>query len=136
MRPHQYWSTSSGGPKGPPLRAALVAVAAALSHWFVILGPAVAATARLLAAAVHLVDRGPGAPFGFVFGHAVLEIPFLDVLGLPLLFIRVFAFIPSRHGSSFFLFPTLSDARTSPPPRPRRYCCVTFSGGAAGARGL
>src|ERR1043166_5864890 len=103
MRPHQCWSTSSGGPKGPPLRAALVAVAAALSHRLVILGLAVAATARLLAAAVHLVDRGPGAPFGFVLGHAMFEIPFLDVLGLPLLFIRVFGFSSSSLGSYFCL---------------------------------
>src|ERR687888_2556565 len=57
------------------------------------------ATAGLLAAAVHLVHRRPGPPFGFVFRNAALFVPFFDMLGLTLLLVAVFALVSAWHMS-------------------------------------
>jgi len=46
--------------------------------------------ARLFAAAVILVDRGPGAAFGFLLAHALLLVAFGDMVGLALLLGGVF----------------------------------------------
>jgi hypothetical protein len=43
----------------------------------------------------------PGAPLGFVLGSAAFLIAFLDVLGLPFLFVRVFGFVTTWHFSSW-----------------------------------
>jgi hypothetical protein len=44
----------------------LVAVAVALAHRFMVFRAAATTVAGLLAASVRPVDRGPGAPFGFM----------------------------------------------------------------------
>src|SRR3954464_11539086 len=54
-------------------------------------------TAFLLAAAVILVDRCPGAPFRFLLGNATLFITFRDVVGLAFLFVCVFRFVAAGH---------------------------------------
>jgi hypothetical protein len=72
---------------------------AALSHWLVVFGLAVTAPAGLLAAAMNGVNGCPGAPFSLVFGYAAFFVSFLNVLSLPLLLVRVFVFVTSRHFS-------------------------------------
>jgi hypothetical protein len=46
------------------------------------------------------VDRRPRAAFGFIFSDATILVPFLDMLGLPFLFVGVRALVASRHGRS------------------------------------
>jgi len=77
--------------------AGLVAAATALSHRFMILRFAVTAPARLLAAAVYLVDGCPCPPFGFILGHASLFVPFLDVFSLAPFLVGVLALVALRH---------------------------------------
>jgi hypothetical protein len=60
---------------------------------------AISAAAGLLASPVDLVDRRPRAPFGFLLRHTALCVSLLDMLCLTLLFVRVFFFAASRHGS-------------------------------------
>jgi hypothetical protein len=48
-----------------------------------------AARAGFLAAAVLLVDRGPGAGLGFVLAAAALFIALLDMRGLALLLVGI-----------------------------------------------
>jgi len=56
-----------------------------------------APTARFLSAVRFLVHRRPGAAFGFLLGGTALLVPFLDVLGLAFLLVRVTRFVSSRH---------------------------------------
>lgn len=66
---------------------------------FLLAGRGAAPRAALLfTAAGLLVDRGPGARFGFLFGQAFILIGVLDVLGLALLFLGVLAFVAAWHG--------------------------------------
>src|SRR5690606_2786947 len=58
-----------------------------------------AGAAGLLAAALVLVDGGPGAAFGLFLLHAALLVAFLDVLGLAFLLRRVFGLVALRHGA-------------------------------------
>ena len=92
-----------------------MAVPATLPHRFVVLRFAVPSAPRFLTAAMNLVYRCPRAALRFFFRHITFEVPLLDVLRLPLLFIRVFALIPSRHGSSFIYLFALQEPRTEPP---------------------
>src|SRR5580765_42232 len=79
------------------------AFAAALSHRFVIFGLPISATSRFLAAVMDSVDGCPRAPLGFFLRNSVLLVTFLDVPGLPFLFVGVFVFVASWHFvSSFF----------------------------------
>jgi len=56
-----------------------------------------AGAARLLAAAIILVHRRPGAPFGLLPGDAALLIALGDMVGLALLLVGIFTFIASGH---------------------------------------
>src|SRR5258706_1132573 len=96
MRPTSSWTLSSKKYGRPP-HVSAVAVTAAFPHRFMIFRFAVSAAAGLLAAVVDLVDCRPRAPLRFVFRNAVLDVPFFDMLGLPLLFIRVLALVALRH---------------------------------------
>jgi hypothetical protein len=58
---------------------------------------ATATAAALFPTASHLVLGGPSTALGFLARHAAPDIPFLDVLGLPLLFAGVGRFISTRH---------------------------------------
>jgi hypothetical protein len=60
-------------------------------------GVGAAAGARFLAAAVVLVDRGPGAPLGFFFRHAARLVAFGDVVGLAFLLVGVLWLVATRH---------------------------------------
>src|SRR5262249_34869215 len=73
---------------GWSLAAALLSAA---PHRLVVLGLAVSAAARLLAAAVDGVDGRPGAPLRLVLRDPALLVALLDVLGLALLLVRVLA---------------------------------------------
>jgi hypothetical protein len=46
---------------------------------------------------MHLVHRGPGATLRFLFRDTPVEVAFLDVFSLPLLFVRVVRLISARH---------------------------------------
>src|SRR5262249_22585960 len=83
---------------------------------------AAAGAARLLAAGIVLVDRGPGAPLGFLLADALLLVTFLDVLGLALLLVGVFRLAALGHERSPYW--VRGEAR------PMRLGC---SAGAAGA---
>jgi hypothetical protein len=56
-----------------------------------------AAGAGFLAAAIVLVDGGPGAAFGFLFGYATILLAFGYVVSLALLLVGISGFIPSGH---------------------------------------
>jgi hypothetical protein len=56
---------------------------------------AVAAAARLFAAAMDFVDRRPRTPLCLVLGDAALFVSFFDVLGLTLFFLGVFGLVAS-----------------------------------------
>ena len=58
---------------------------------------AVAGAAWFLAAAGHFVDGRPSAAFGLFFGHAALFVALFNVLGLSLLFVRVFGLVTPWH---------------------------------------
>src|SRR5262245_27092678 len=63
------------------------------------LGPAAPGTA-LLAAALLLVHRRPGAALRLVARHALVHVALFDVLRLALLPVRVSPFVALRHGSA------------------------------------
>jgi hypothetical protein len=71
-----------------------------LPHRLVVLALTVSATAGFFPATVDLVHRGPGAPLSFILRHASRLVTFLYVLGLPFLFVGVFALVSAWH---FFL---------------------------------
>lgn len=65
--------------------------------------------ARLLASAGDFINGSPCAPFRLVLARSVLFVAFLDVLGHPLLPIRVFRFAASWHlGLSFECFASVT----------------------------
>jgi hypothetical protein len=55
-------------------------------------------SAWFFAAAVILIDGGPGPPLGFFLRNPPLLITFGDVIGLALLLVGVFRFATTRHG--------------------------------------
>src|SRR5678816_265059 len=61
---------------------------------------AAAGAAGLLAAAVVLVDGGPGPGLGLLVRNAFLFVAFRDVVGLAFLFVGVFGLVSARHGDS------------------------------------
>src|SRR5437773_9863545 len=79
----------------PAGRGAPAFFAALASRRFV--DDAAAARATLGAAAIHLVDGGPGAPFGLALRHAALLVTLLDVARLSLLFLAVLCFRSAWH---------------------------------------
>ena len=70
----------------------------ALMARFVRLGMTTTAP-RLLPAARFLVHRGPGSPLRLALRHSAFLVPFLDVLGLPFLFVAVLALVAAWHDS-------------------------------------
>jgi hypothetical protein len=83
-----------------------------------ILGFAESAAAGFFAAFVNLVDGCPGAALGFLHGQAAFFVPFLDVLGLAVLFVGVLGLIATGHVGSPFKF-DLADGAASRAPRER-----------------
>jgi len=65
---------------------------------------------RFFAAAVHLVDRGPGARLGLFGADAFLFVPFFDVFGLALLLVGLGGLTAARHGQ--LLLPVSSHEAT------------------------
>src|SRR5262245_8487162 len=59
-------------------------------------GVLAASRARFLAAAIVLVDGRPGPALGLVLRHTPLFVAFRDVVGLTLLFVRVFRLVAAR----------------------------------------
>jgi hypothetical protein len=57
----------------------------------------VAAASGFFPATMNLVDRGPGAPLGFLVGNSAVLVAFLYVLSLSLLFVCVFGFVTAWH---------------------------------------
>ena len=86
-----------GTPRRNPAALPRAPLAPTLADRLMVFGMAVAATAVLLASAMYLVHGRPRASFSFRLGHAAFLVPFLDVLSLPFLFVRVLGFASSRH---------------------------------------
>jgi hypothetical protein len=72
----------------------------------VVLGFTVASAALAFPAAVDLIDRGPGAAFGFLGGLPALFVTFRDMFGLAFLLVCVLTLISPWHG--IFLFDNFS----------------------------
>src|SRR5579863_10646122 len=68
-------------------------------------GLAAARAAGFLAAAVVLVDRGPGAALGLFLRYALVFVAFGNVVRLTLLLVGVFGFVAAGHGN---LLPSLN----------------------------
>jgi hypothetical protein len=76
---------------------ATVGFSSAFPHRIMIFRLAISSAAWLLATAMHLVHSCPRSALSLLVGHAAFLVAFLDVLGLPLLLIRVFGFVPAWH---------------------------------------
>jgi hypothetical protein len=63
----------------------------------VVLGLAISAASRFLAAAVNLVDCRPGAAFRLAFRQTAFTVALFDVLSLTLLLVGVFVLVTLRH---------------------------------------
>jgi hypothetical protein len=63
----------------------------------VIFGLAVPAATGFFPAPMDFVDGGPCPPLGLFLGHAAFLVALFYVLGLALLFVRVFGFITAWH---------------------------------------
>ena len=63
-----------------------------------IFGFAVSTAARLLASAVHFVDRRPRPALGFAGRHSTLFVSFFNVFGLTLFLVGVFGLVAPWHG--------------------------------------
>jgi len=76
------------------------AFSSAFSHRLAIFRLSIAAATGFFSAAMHGIDGGPGATFGFILRNASLLVTFFYVLCLTLFFVRIFIFITSGHLSS------------------------------------
>src|SRR5947208_351270 len=70
---------------------------AATSGGFSVFRFAVTSAARLFTAVMRCIDGRPSAAFRLFVGHASLLVTLFYVLGLPLLFVRVFTLVASWH---------------------------------------
>ncbi|MBR0806818.1 hypothetical protein JQ636_25035 [Bradyrhizobium japonicum] len=52
-----------------------------------------------LTAVSFFIDRGPGAPFGFLARYSAVLIAFLDMFGLTLLLVGITGLVATGHGA-------------------------------------